>query len=154
LKAGYLFIERFDFPVTFTAIRQGQSISLGDVALTPYNNTHLTAHRGQPWMAGADNRGECYSLQINYQERQFVYSADIGSLNDLEFCAGCEMLLVESTHITLPELYERAASWRIGRLVLTHICPDFVRETALREAEHFPGEVIIATDGMVIPLGG
>jgi ribonuclease BN (tRNA processing enzyme) len=152
LVSNYLFVERFGFPVKFASIHDKQGITLSDLVITPHLNTHLTAHRGQPWMAGFNNKGECFSFKINHNSRKVVYSADIGSLDDLGFCEGCELLLVESTHIRLPELYARAAAWNIDRLILTHICPGFDPHAAMAAAKRFSGEVIIAEDGLVIPL--
>jgi len=152
LVSNYLFVERFGFPVEFASIHDKQGITLGDLVITPHLNTHLTAHRGQPWMAGFNNKGECFSFEISHISCKIAYSADIGSLDDLDFCQGCNLLLVESTHISLPELYTRAASWNIDRLVLTHICPGFDPHAAMATAKRFSGEVIIAEDGLVIPL--
>jgi ribonuclease BN (tRNA processing enzyme) len=150
LALQYLFVERFGFPVRFIGLKDNQSIPCNGASIIPHLNTHLTAHRGQPWAAGVENTGESYSFEMVYRTLRFAYSGDIGSLDDLEFCAGCRSLFVESTHIRLPELYARAESWRIRRLVLLHICPGF--DTGGEVTGGFSGEVLPAEDGLVVPL--
>lgn len=151
LASQYLFVERFGFPVRFIGLKDNRPITCRNVSIIPHQNTHLTAHRGQPWAAGAENRGESYSFEIVIQKLHFAYSGDIGSLDDLEFCAGCRSLFVESTHVRLPELCVRAESWEIQRLVLLHICPGF---DAGGVTGGFSGEMLLAADGLVVPLDG
>ena len=152
LDLNYLFIEHFGFSVRFLAFADNQKITFNDLSIIPRANTHLTAHRGQPWMAGLDNRGECFSFEIEYRTMRMAYSSDIGSLDDLHFCAGCHTLVVETTHVPLPELFARAEKWGVRRIVLTHLGPEFAPDFAARAASRFHGKTIIAADGLVISL--
>jgi ribonuclease BN (tRNA processing enzyme) len=154
LVSNYLLVEHFGFPVRFIPLADNHDITLSDLVIRPHANAHLTAHRGQPWMAEIGNKGECFSFELTYGSCRCAYSADIGSLEDLGFSERCDLLLVESTHISTPELYARAEAWHIGRLVLVHICPGFDVDQARMAAKKFPGEVIIAEDGQRIPLVG
>jgi len=151
---SYLFTDRFPFEVVFEPFVNGRIVACGDVSVIPHGNTHLTIHRGQPWMAGFDNRGESYSFEIQIGSGKTVYSADVGALNDLFFCRGCNVLLAETTHVQLRELFERAEAWNVKTLVLIHLGPDFDPETVSLAGKYFSGRILVAQDGLSIPLGG
>lgn len=149
LKMHYLFFEHLSFPINFVGLYSRPVFVCGDVAIKPHLNTHLVAHRGQPWMAEVDNEGESYSFECSIGDVRFAYSADIGSLDDLEFCDGCRTLFVESTHVDLPELYARAENWRIKQLILIHVCPGFVPQPP---AGRVFRDLRLAEDGLIVPL--
>jgi len=153
LSLSYLFLDRFPFPVVFRPLGDGEVISCGDVRITPRLNTHLTRHRGQPWMADRDNRGECYSFEIKHDTKKIVYSADIGSLDDLRFCEGADVLIVEVTHVDVGELLAAAETWHIGTVILTHIGPEFNTEGLADTGKYYSGTLRVAVDGLAVPLG-
>jgi len=152
MALNYLFLNHFPFAIDFQRLTGDRKLSCGDVSIIPHGNTHLTKHRGQPWMAAVDNRGQCFSFEIHLASQKIVYSADVGSLADLHFCKGCDILLVETTHIDMPELIECAEAWKTKTLVLTHIGPDFDPRAISAAGKYFSGQILVAEDGMAIPL--
>jgi len=152
LSLSYLFLDRFPFAIVFHPLGDGEVISCGDVRITPRLNSHLTKHRGQPWMANVDNRGESYSFEIRHDTKNIVYSADIGSLDDLRFCGNADVVLVEVTHVDLRELLTAAETWNLKTVILTHIGPEFSPENLADARQYFSGTLLTATDGLAVPL--
>lgn len=104
-------------------------------------------------MADRDNLGECYSFEIKYDTKKIVYSADIGSLDDLRFCGGADVLIAEVTHVDVGELFAAAETWRIGTVILTHIGPEFNTEGLAGAGKYYSGTFRVAVDGLAVPLG-
>jgi ribonuclease BN (tRNA processing enzyme) len=152
LAMNYLFLERFPFAVEFQGLGDGEAVPYGDGVIIPRLNSHLTKFRGQPWMAPAGNRGECFSFEIRHDSSRIVYSSDIGSLDDLRFCGGADILLAEVTHVDIRELLQAAETWMIKTLVLTHLGPEIRENDIAGVSKFFSGNLIIARDGRVIPL--
>ena len=152
LELSYLFVERFPFPVACIPLEDGVHITCADISVIPHANTHLTRHRGQPWMDGVGNRGGCFSFEIGCRSKKVVYSADVGALDDLAFCTGANLLIAETTHVSVAELLPRAEIWQIATLALVHLGPDFDPESVTAARRFFTGQILIAADGLCIPL--
>jgi ribonuclease BN (tRNA processing enzyme) len=96
-----------------------------------------------------------------------AYSADTGPSEDLvELARGAQLLLSEATwverphwaesiHLTATQAGEHAARAGVGRLVLTHIWPEFDASASVElAAAAFGGPVVAATEGMKFGLDG
>lgn len=149
---SYLPVKRLPFKVEFRSLINLPTVVRNNWVIRPHGNSHLLSQRGQPWLADFDNQGESYSFEVRTEERKIVYSADIGTLDDLNFCGGADLLLVETTHVRLSDLFQRAQKLQIKKLILSHIGPQFDAEQVSKAGEFFSGEVQVAHDGMVIPL--
>lgn len=102
---------------------------------------------------------ETLAMRITAEGRTLLYTSDTGpSASVTEFARGADVLLTEATldepdpnlaevHLTAEEAGEMAAQAEVGRLVLTHIWPQFDAELIAKKAKrHFRGEIQLATD--------
>lgn len=121
---------------------------LGDVTLGALRLTFMEMNHPVPTLGlRAENNGT-----------SFVYTADTGpSDRVVEFAAGADVLLAEATyqgesaekpwphHLTAREAGQLAREAGVGKLVLTHIWPEFDPDRSLWEAgEEFGGDVALA----------
>jgi ribonuclease BN (tRNA processing enzyme) len=94
---------------------------------------------------------------------RFVYTSDTGFTEDLfSFARHAELLVMESSfrrnkpmlkHLELAEAMRVAVECAPGKLVLTHLYPEWDGIDVAAEAQAFwPGSVCEATDGLVITV--
>jgi ribonuclease BN (tRNA processing enzyme) len=96
-----------------------------------------------------------------------TYSADTGPTEELvRLGRGSDLLVAEASwqtdgidrppiHLTAREAGEMATRAECGRLVLTHIRPYLDRDRSRDEAAGtFGGEVLVATEGLTVEVGG
>jgi ribonuclease BN (tRNA processing enzyme) len=106
-------------------------------------------------------------LRVEAGGKVFAYTADTGPTEAITGLAqGVDLLLSEATwqedgtpfppdvHLTAKQAGEHAARANARRLMLTHIKPTLDRERTREEtATAFDGEILLATEGMVLEVG-
>lgn len=114
-------------------------------------------------------RGEhpvpCYAMRFEQDGRSLVYTADTMYTKELvSFARGADVLLAEATlqdadsglesmgHMTARRASKMAADAGAGRLVLTHLWPEYDPQKSLEEAKAGFKDVILARTGMTILL--
>jgi ribonuclease BN (tRNA processing enzyme) len=107
---------------------------------------------------------ESLALKLKDEDgSSLVYTSDTGISKELiPFSKGVAVLLMESsfrrnkpvqTHLELLEAMDIAAACEPGRLVLTHLYPEWDRFDLVREAKQlWPGITIEATDGLRLEI--
>jgi ribonuclease BN (tRNA processing enzyme) len=107
-------------------------------------------------------------LRVEAGGSVFAYTADTGPTDAIvQLARGADLLLSEASwqedgadhppdlHLTAREAGEHARLAGAKRLVLTHIKPTLDRERSRDEtASAFEGEILIATEGMVLEVAG
>ncbi|MGH9196060.1 MAG: MBL fold metallo-hydrolase, partial [Acidimicrobiia bacterium] len=96
---------------------------------------------------------ECLAMRITAEGRTLVYTSDTAPSKDVtEFAKGAHVLLTEATldepdpnlalvHMTAEEAGEMAGSAAVGRLILTHVWPQYDAELIAKKARKaFGGE--------------
>jgi ribonuclease BN (tRNA processing enzyme) len=111
---------------------------------------------------------EGYSVRLEGADWTMAYSSDSSPCPGLEeAAAGVDLFVCEATlpasyeeeashgHLTSRQAGEVAAAAGVGMLLLTHIWPTFDKQDILEEVkEVFEGEVMLASEGMELQLGG
>lgn len=106
-------------------------------------------------------------LRVEAGGEAFAYTADTGPTDAImDLAEGVDLLLSEATwqedgtsfppdvHLTARQAGEHARRASAQRLMLTHIKPTLDRDRTREEtASAFDGEVLLATEGMVIEVG-
>ena len=150
---GYLFAERLPFTIDFQPLSVGEELQIGEAAITPYPTTHLAAMRSVAEQYGYANRGECFALRIVVGNTTVLYSADLGSLHDLDdIPTPIDWLLVDSAHIHIDQLWSWAEERRIRKIIFTHLKDDFDVSVIANVPKQMTAEPIIAEDGMRLSL--
>ena len=120
----------------------------GDVRVTAYPNTHVKP---------ADGVVRSYSFLIECEGRRIVYSGDVKGYSELDEAigAGCDLLIGETAHHVLEEVFDYVARHPIGRVVFTHHKREIMENTeatSARVKELLGNKAVIAYDGMEVVL--
>ncbi|MHC4712647.1 MAG: MBL fold metallo-hydrolase [Planctomycetota bacterium] len=159
MGACYMFSERLAVTVEYLGVKEGFVYDDGEVTVRAHPTTHMEQYR--PLVTGDPSRSsiDCQSFSFEAERggRRTLYSGDVGSVEDLlPIAAGVDVLVLEFGHLLpLEENLKRLADLGIGRIIVTHIFPDYNDETGrLQELADsaVPGLVTVAEDGLVIEL--
>jgi ribonuclease Z len=154
IEIGYLYMERLPFELSFHALKKGEAWQSDGIRVTPYPTTHLDPMREYASKHGLRFNGDCHAFRIEIGGRTLVYSADLGSLDDLKVIPGTiDILLVETTHVDLDGLWSWAEERGIGKIILTHIGDDFDPEVAAIAPKYTSADVLLAEDCQVYDIG-
>jgi ribonuclease BN (tRNA processing enzyme) len=104
-------------------------------------------------------------LRIEAGNEVLAYTGDTGPSDEVEALAkACDLLVAEASwqdspedrppyHLTARQGGQHAARAGAGRLMLSHIWPGADREVSLQQAaEAYSGELIMAGEGMTVPV--
>lgn len=122
LRAGYIFDELLQFPVTYTPLKPGAVITCGNAHVTSFRNTHLDRLRHQ-FQAKYPLAFESFSFLFEIGGRRVAHSADIGAVEDLEplLAAPVEALVCELAHVEPKRLFEYLRGKPIKRVIFIHL---------------------------------
>lgn len=153
-RAVYMPPERMPFKLEFLPVPEGGVIKAGAVTIRPILNNHLRKYQPIIEEFKLKSKMQCYSYLMEIEGRKILYSADLGSENDiLPYLKNLDLLVIESTHISIPNLLDAVISNNIGQVVLTHIAEEFDTAEALALAQKAGVDNLsIAYDGMRIEL--
>lgn len=154
LRGMYIFTEKWSFP--FEVLQYGDRVHEDDTGGTqglrvlPFANGHLDKVRDLA--AKHDVPAGSYSLHVSGRGGSAVLSSDIAALDDVAaMAAGCDVLVVESTHVSQDAIHALASAHPELRIICTHIpqemedaLPGLERRSALQSE----GRILYANDGM------
>jgi ribonuclease BN (tRNA processing enzyme) len=128
MRSFYLFTEKLNFEIVVKPIDYGYEFAEGIIEIEAHANSHLRGHREFLSSRGYDNRMQCFSFTVQAEGKKLVYSADIGSLDDLKNIAlNADVLLAEGMHLDLNQLPAMLIEKNVQRCILTHLPDDFNR---------------------------
>ncbi len=150
----YIIEQKLPFDLSFMLVHEDDPIRVDDVTIQSIANSHLKKYEPFVEEYGLANKQQCFSFKITADGRTILYSADLGSEKDLlDHLRGVDLLVIESTHIDLDAVLQRAAHDNVVRIVLTHIAEDYETDAALSAARKMGlTNVEIAEDGMRVVL--
>lgn len=150
---GYMFKDKLSFVIEFKPHVERHPTVIGDLRVTPFPTTHLIAMRTFAEEKGLPNRGECYAMRIEAGETVVVYSADIGSIEDLNVIpTPIDWLVVESSHVDLSRLWPWVEERGIGRVIITHIADAFDTTKVAAGKSQTSAEIMTAEDGLSLHI--
>ena len=154
LNAAYLHSEKLYCQYALHSIPDDDAIELKGVTIMPIRNGHLKGAADLIAKNNWKNKMQCYSFLIRTEDNSLLYSADLGSETDLfPYLKNLDILVIESAHIDVANLLERAASDSVGKVMLTHFEEGFVPDQAMAAAEKLGlKNLVMAQDGMRIAL--
>lgn len=153
-RALYLLPEKLPFAVDFLPVTAGSVMEVPPLTMLPIWNRHLNGYAPFVSEFGPANRMQCYSYLFRADGKTVLYSADLGSEEELfPYLSGIDLLVVESTHIDLERLLAETVRRGVKRVALTHFTEEFDIGQATVLARKAGAEgFLIAEDGMRIDL--
>ena len=154
LNAMYLFPQHIAVDLHITGYADGFVYRGDGFSLRAIANSHM--EKAAPLIEEYDvpNKMQCHSLRIETDTKSLLYSADLGSFDDIVgHLDGLDYALVETTHVDLGALFEAARSSGVGRFVLTHL-GEGEETSSLREQVATTGldNISLATDGLRLEM--
>jgi len=151
IPALYLFPEKLTFELIIKGYKPGTVLD-DSFKVDAIANTHLYGYAALIERLKLPNQMSCCSFVIECDQRRLMYSADIGSFDDIAENAGkCNIVIIESTHIDLDQFFQFAADSEVERFILTHLGDaDEVRELNQMAEKYGVTNVTTAIDGLEI----
>jgi len=154
LNAVYMFPQHIKPKLEINGYADGFTYKGDGFTLRAIANEHLAKAAEIIEQYDVPNKMQCHSLRIETERKELLYSADIGSLGDIwPHLDGLDYLLVESTHIDLIRLFERARTTPATHYILTHLgSGEVVSGLRDRIEENRLDNVSLATDGLRLEM--
>lgn len=153
IEFGMLYPDRMTFAYTFRALAPGRTTDLGGATIQPFPTTHQKEMRAHALATGRRDPGDTMALLVKTGDVSLLYSADLGALNDLDSSPGrFDWLLIETTHVSLNQLWTWAEAKGVRRIILTHIGADFDPAAVHEAPKYTSADVIVARDGLGLEL--
>lgn len=154
LKTCYLYQEGLPFELRLRPVVNSWKIDETETTIRSIANNHLGGHARLVVERGYFNKTQSYSYALSSGGKRIFYSGDIKSLEDIiSHLDDLDLLLIETTHFSVDELFEIAAVRDIKKIVLTHIADEKEDEIKMAvENNKFGLELILARDGEIIIL--
>ena len=150
---GHLYPESMPFETVFVPIQPRHAWSIGGAVFAAYPTSHLAPQRAFAAEHGYPDPGECFAFRMQLAGKSLLYSADLGSLDDLNVIThAIDWLLIETSHVDLKMLRPWAEERGIKRIILTHLSDDFDMSQLALPAKYTSAEIIVAKDGMALDL--
>lgn len=122
LNAVYLFPQHISPKLEIHGYADGFGYNGDGFTVRAMGNQHMTKAAEVIEQYDVPNQMQCHSLRIETERKKLLYSADIGSLDDIwNQLEGLDYAIVESTHIDLSRLFDRARVTPETHYVLTHL---------------------------------
>ena len=126
LVLSHLYPEWLPFEITFVPLDTRAVWTIGGAQIAAFATTHLDPQRTFAAGQGYPDPGQCYAFHVQVNGTTLVYSADLGSLADLDFVpCPIDRLLIETSHVNLEELWRWIEERQTRHVILTHLSDDF-----------------------------
>jgi len=147
---AYLFPEKFDFELKFIGLNKNFVFEDSNLRMEFFQNSHLYGNKEFIMSRTIPNRMQCFSMITSASDKKLVYSADVGSITDLEqIVQSADLLISEGMHVDLAQLPQLAVEANVKQLLLTHL-PDQADPEAITQEFKKVGfeNLIFAKDGL------
>ena len=140
----------FDFDKGYTLVDHGIDAGLlfddGSVRVTAYPNAHIKPD---------DGIFRSYSFLIECEGKRIVYSGDVKCYSELDGAvgAGCDILIGETGHHKIDDVYAYFSSKKIGMLYFFHHGREILNDPDAAEEKIdllFDGRACLTHDGMTV----
>lgn len=150
----YLFPDKLGFDIQFTGVERGFEFNDGSLKIEFFQNSHLFNNKEYILKRTIPNRMQCFSLIITAESKKFIYSADIGSIDDLDpIIENANLLLTEGMHVDLEKMPELLLEKKVKKLILTHLLDDTDKDQVRMMFEKAGySDLDFASEGIVIEI--
>lgn len=154
LNAVYLFPQHITPDLHIHGYADQFVFNHDSFTLTALANRHLDKSSEVIEKYDLPNRMQCHSFRITASGKRFLYSADLGSLEDISiYLDGLDFAIIESTHVELESLFDLARQSPDLKIILTHLGSE-EEVSRLHNQVHNTGltNISIASDGLRLEL--
>lgn len=160
MAACYMFPERLEVKVNYLGIDEGRVWQDENITVEAAGTTHLSKN----YLAFVDShpayggvKCQAFSFGVEAEGKRVVYSGDLGEVEDIfPLARNADLVVLELGHIhPLEECLKKLGGLGIGKIVVTHIFPDYNERTdELQEIADaaLPGVVKVAEDALLLSL--
>ena len=122
LNTVLLFEELMKFRMSLVPLKGKRKISVRGVSVTAWNNTHLESLK-ENFGKMYPNKFESFCFRVDGRKTSVVYSGDVGAPLDLVplLQKKTDVLIVELAHFEPITLFEFLSSYRIQKIIFTHL---------------------------------
>lgn len=120
-----MFPDKEQYKITFHPVTDKFEFKSDLFNLSAHQNTHLVKTKAIIEELKLPNKMQCFSYKFDVEGKKLLYSADIGSLDDIKpLVDGSGFVVVESTHIDLDDFIAYAKEQSATNFILTHLGTD------------------------------
>ena len=151
---AYLFPDKLGFDIQFTGVERNFEFDDDNLKIEFFQNSHLFGAKEYILNNTIPNRMQCFSFIITADKKKFVYSADIGSIDDLDpIIENADLLVCEGMHVELEKVPELLIEKNVKKLILTHL-PEGADKDQIKAMFEKAGfsNVDFASEGMEIEV--
>ncbi|MBV9464247.1 MAG: ribonuclease Z [Verrucomicrobiae bacterium] len=154
LNTVLLFEELMKFKMNLIPLRAKKPMTVRGLNVTCCNNSHLESLKESFGKMYPQNKFESFSLRVEGKSASIVYSGDVGTPLDLIplLQRRTDVLIVELAHFEPITLFEFLSSYKIHRIIFTHLGGFIQRnleKTKKLAGRYFKnGQCIFAEDGL------
>ena len=151
IRAMYVIPERFAFAVNVRGYELGVLVD-SSIRIEAIANSHLQNYATDIRRLGLSNRLQSFSLRVTAGGATLFYSGDVASFDEIRgHLDGCDILLLETSHVDMAEVKEFVIVHPEMRIVLTHLSGESAADLLRREFGVI-SNVQIAEEGMRVEL--
>ncbi len=122
----YLYPLKIPFEMEVHGVTADMTFEMTGLSVRPHLNTHLQRHKKFLKGSGLRNRMQSFAYEIVADDKRIVYSADLGSEQDLcGLIHDCDLLVVERSHVNLENLGLMLREEQVSELLITHLDEGF-----------------------------
>lgn len=138
----FIFFEKYDFEVFFLALKENSETIVSGLSVNTFKNTHLQYQNYKQYSSDV----VIFSLSFLFDNNLVYYSADIGSVKDLEYLTNnkVKLFICEAVHIHPLEVIKQK-NLNYDKIIFTHYTDEFFQLTTVTEIE-------FAKDGLVVSI--
>ncbi len=125
LRQSYIFQERTGFKIIYKEFEHERRIRMAkDFYFISRQNSHL--ERYKVFKKGSSLSLSCSSFLFEHGEKNIFYTGDIGSREDLNLFNDriIKLMIMESSHVSIPDLHDIIQETGGKKILLTHIGDD------------------------------
>jgi ribonuclease BN (tRNA processing enzyme) len=126
LSIHYLFIEALRFDLAVRELTVKRPFEICGVRFIASSTRHLVPAASRAAELGYANACQAFAIRAELDGRALFYSGDVNAFEDIrQAMAGCDLALVDSTHVDLAAVLSWAASHPGTRIILSHVAEGF-----------------------------
>lgn len=137
------------YPVHVHQVEEGKLFDDGNISVEAFSNTHIRVPQ--------DSKPLSYSYLIEGEGKKIVYSGDVGNYSELDVLLedGCDVLIIETGHFGIDDVYEYLKDKNVKKIFFTHNGREILNNPTKSQEKiekYFKGIAVICEDGLTVKI--